>query len=108
MAVLKNLSLAFWRSSIPIKKKYVKANDGTFMTKELCKAMMDRSMFRNRYNKYKTVDNNKWRNRSAKILREIKHNFYNNLDLFTDTVKVCQSVILKEKGEYVNEGYVND
>ena len=40
---------------IPIKKKYMRANDGAFMNKELRKAVMHRSKLRNRYNKNKTV-----------------------------------------------------
>ena len=42
---------------IPIKKKYLRANDGAFMAKELRKAIMHRSKLRNRYNKKQTVDN---------------------------------------------------
>ena len=38
---------------LPIKKKYVRENDGAFMTKELRKATIHRSKLRNRYNKTK-------------------------------------------------------
>ena len=38
---------------LPIKKKYVRANDGAFRTKELRKAIMHRSKLRNRYKKTK-------------------------------------------------------
>ena len=35
----------------PIKKKYIRANDGPFMTKALWKAIYTRISLRNRYNK---------------------------------------------------------
>ena len=41
----------------PIKKKYIRANDGKFMTKELRKAIMHRSKLKNKYNKNRTDDN---------------------------------------------------
>ena len=41
----------------PIKKKYTRANDGPFMTKEQRKAIMHRSKLKNKYNKNKTNEN---------------------------------------------------
>ena len=41
----------------PIKRKYVRANDGPFVTKALKKAIMLRSKLRNRYNKIRTEEN---------------------------------------------------
>ena len=38
----------------PLKQKYLRANQGPFMTKELQKAIMRRSKLRNRLNKVKT------------------------------------------------------
>ena len=38
----------------PCKKKYVRANDGPFMTKDLRKANMKRTRLKNRFNKNKT------------------------------------------------------
>ena len=95
-------------------KKYVRANDGAFMNKELRKAIMHRSKLRNRYNKNKTVENfnayKTQRNRCVNILRKTKRDYYRNLDLkdFTDsrkflktvkpvvtgTIQVCQSINL--------------
>jgi len=108
---------------IPIKKKYVRANDGAFINKELSKAIMHCSKLRNRYNKNKTVENfNAYkanRNRCVNILRKTKHDYYRDLDLkdftdsrkfwktvkpvFTDTVQVCQSMNLIESDEFVSE-----
>ena len=60
----------------PIKKKYVRANDGPFMTKALRKAIHTRTNLRNRYNKNKSQENcnafKKQRNRCVKILRQAK------------------------------------
>ena len=41
----------------PLKKKYLRANDGPFMTKALQEAMMHRKKIRNRYTKSRTDDN---------------------------------------------------
>ena len=40
-----------------IKRKYVRAKDGPFITQELCKAIMHRSKLKNRitYNSYKQL-----------------------------------------------------
>ena len=37
----------------PIKQKFIRANDGPFMTKALRKAIMNRTRLRNKYNKKK-------------------------------------------------------
>ena len=41
----------------PLKKKYLRANDGPFMTKASRKAMMHRKKLRNRYIRSRTEDN---------------------------------------------------
>ena len=43
----------------PVKQKYVRANEGPFMTKALSKAIMNRTHLRNRYNKDRTDENKK-------------------------------------------------
>ena len=107
----------------PIKKKYLRANDGPFMSKELRKKMMHRKIFLNKYNEDKTDENlaayKRQRNKCVKILRKAKYNYYQNLDLknltdnrkfwktikpvFTDKVQVSQSIILIENGEMVTD-----
>ena len=58
-----------------MKKKYLRANQGEFMTKELNKATMTRSILRNKYLKEKSADSkiahDKQRNYCANILRRI-------------------------------------
>ena len=41
----------------PIKKKYARSNQMSFMTKDLSKEMMTRSRLRNKYLKDKTEEN---------------------------------------------------
>ena len=68
----------------PCKKKYVRANDGPFMTKELRKAIMKRSRLKNKFNKCKTNENwiafKKQRNFCVKLLRQSKKSYYSKLD----------------------------
>ena len=49
-----NISLKVLERHAPLKQKYLRANHGPFMTKELQKAIMHRSKLRNRLNKLKT------------------------------------------------------
>ena len=77
----------------PLKTKYLRANDGPFMTKALRKAMMHREKLRNRCIKSRTEKNlkacKKQRNVCVKLLRGTKSDYYRNLDLgdFTDNCK---------------------
>ena len=82
----------------PIKKKYLRANDGPFMTRELRKEMMHRTRFLNKYNKDKTNENfeayKRQRNKCVKMLRKAKFNYYKDLDLnnLTDNRKFWKIV----------------
>ena len=84
----------------PIKKKYLRANDGPFMTKALRKAMMHRKKLRNRYIKSRTDENLKafktQRNFCVKLLRRAKSDYYRNLDLgdLSDNRKLWKTVKL--------------
>ena len=44
---------------VPIKKKYIRANEAPFMSKELHKAIMKRSRLRNIFLKHRTDTNKK-------------------------------------------------
>ena len=63
----------------PLEKKSVRANDGSFMTKALRKAIMLRTRLRNMHNKCKTQE--KWNafkkqcNKCVKILRKLERYF---------------------------------
>ena len=69
----------------PIKKKYLRANDGPFMTRKLRKEMMHRTRLLNKYKKEKTNENleayKRQRNKCVKMLRKAKFNYFKNLDL---------------------------
>ena len=68
----------------PIKYKYLRANDGPFMTKELRKEVMLRSKLKNIYNKDKSAASNraykKQRNICTKLFRKAKKDFYGKLN----------------------------
>ena len=107
----------------PIKKKYIRANDGKFMTKELKKAIMHRSKLKNKFNRNSTDDNwNKYkqqRNKCVAMLRRTKLHYYKHLDthdladnrtfwktiklVFTDKIQISQPISLLEKGEIIND-----
>ena len=107
----------------PIKKKYILANDGKFMTKELKKAIMHRSKLKNKFNRNRTDDNwNKYkqqRNKCVAMLRRTKLHYYKHLDthdladnrtfwktikpVFTDKIQISQPISLLEKGEIIND-----
>ena len=106
---------------VPLKQKYLRANDAPFMTKTLRKAIMLRSQLRNRLNRHKTSENwnalKKQRNRFVKILRQAKTSYYGNLDinfvtgnkkfwktvkpLFTDKVQTSSSITLIENEKFI-------
>ena len=106
----------------PIKRKYVRANDGPFVTKAQRKAIMLPSKLRNRYNKNRTEENErafkKQRNWCVKLLRKTKCKYYQNLDLknlsdnrkFWKTVKpilsgkvqTSSSVTLAEGSQFIS------
>ena len=81
----------------PLKTKYVRANDGRFVTKALRKAIMLRTHLRNIYNKERTPGNwnafKKQRNKCVKTLRQAKRDYYGNLDVksITDNRKLKKS-----------------
>ena len=65
----------------PIKFKYIRGNDSPFMTKELRKAIMQRSKLRNRLNKLNTIEaSDNCRNYCTSLLRKTKKSFFKNLN----------------------------
>ena len=69
----------------PIKRKYACANAAPFMTKELHKAIMERSRLRNKFLKTKSITDvknyNVQYNYCKKLLRSTKKSFFNELDI---------------------------
>ena len=82
----------------PQKKRFVRANNSPFMTKELYNAIMVRSRLRNKFLKFKTLEyRNAYRiqrNHCVSLLRATKKSFYENLDpnLVTDNRKFWKQV----------------
>ena len=74
----------------PIKRKYIRANEAPFMTKDLHKAIMKRSKLRNKFLKSRNLSDRKnytsQRNLCKKLLKNTKRTYFNNLDIrkFTD------------------------
>ena len=83
---------------LPLKHKYVRANDSPFMNKELRKAVMLRSKLRNKFNKHKTdsakVAYKKQRNICTNLFRKAKSDYYSNLNpcSITDNKKFWKTV----------------
>ena len=83
-----------------LKKKYLRANDGPSMTRELRKAIMKRSNLKNKFNKIRT--NESWaaykrqRNLCVGVLRQNKKSYYARLDRKTvsDNKKFWKTVKL--------------
>jgi hypothetical protein len=74
----------------PLKKRYVRSNQGAFMNKALHKAVMERSRLRNKYMKFRSDSNkynyNRQRNYCVNLFRRAKRDFYNNnIDMRTIT-----------------------
>ena len=82
----------------PLKYKYVRANGGPFMNKELRKAVMLRSKFRNKFNRNKSVSTKvaykKQRNLCTNLFRKAKLHYYSNLNpsSITDNKKFWKTV----------------
>ena len=94
----KAVVMAVLNEHAPVKKKYIRANDGPFMTKALRKENMHRTRLRNKYNNDSTEENlkafKKQRNKCVKLLRRAKFDYYENIDLgkLTDNHKFWKTV----------------
>ena len=112
MRTFKEIVFNIFNKYAPIKKKYVRANEAPFVTKELHKAIMKRSRLRNKFLKDRTENNQKnfklQRNFCKKLLRTTKKLYYSNLDIkkITDnkTSKTIIPFFTKRplKGEKIN------
>ena len=107
----------------PLKQKYLRANHGPFVTKELRKACMLRSRLRNKFTKTKTKSDElaykKQRNICTHLCRKAKKDYYGNLKtssivdnkkfwktvkpLFSDKVLTVESITIIENDEMYDE-----
>ena len=69
----------------PIKRKYIRANESPFMTKDLHKAIMKRSKLRNDFLKSRNLSDRKYytsqRNLCKKLLKNTNRTYFNKLDI---------------------------
>ena len=82
----------------PLKKKVLRANDKPYMTKVLRKAIMRRSVLKNKYYSNKSPDSEifykKQNNYTNRLLKKEKKKYFKNLDVksFTDNKKFWNTV----------------
>ena len=69
----------------PMKEKVIRGDKAPFMNRTLSKAFMERSRLKNKYNNFPSVENEvsykKQRNLCTNLLKKVKKNYYNNLDI---------------------------
>ena len=93
-----NIFIEILNKHAPIEKKYLRANQGEFMSKELNKAIMTRSRLRNKYLKEKSADSkiayDKQRNYCVNLLRRTKKKYFANINIssITDNKKFWKNV----------------
>ena len=84
----------------PLKRKYLKANNWNFITKELSKAIMQRSKLCNLYLEVRSAENRfrykKQRNICVSLLKKAKRRHYEDLSIavVTDNKKFWEIVII--------------
>ena len=68
----------------PSKRKYLRSNQSPFMNKDISKAIMNRTRFRNRFLKRRSIEDkaayNKQRNYSVSLVQKTYTDYYNDLD----------------------------
>ena len=107
----------------PMKKKYLRANHATFMTKEVRKAIIKRSKLRNKFlqdkNEKSRNDYRKQRNLCVALVRRAKQQYFSSLDLnliadnkkfwktikplFSEKISQKDIISLTEDGKIINE-----
>ena len=104
-----------------MKRKYVRANEAPFMTKELHKAIMKRSRLRNKFLKNKNeINRNNYkvqRNYCEKLIKTTKKQYFNNLNTskVTDNRTFWKTVVLlftnkpsRSEKVIINKNITND
>ena len=93
-----NIFIEILNKHAPMKQKYLRANQGRFMTKDLHKAIMKRSRLRNKFLRDRTdisrEEYKKQKNLCVSLLKKAKKGHFANLDLksVTDNKKFWQTV----------------
>ena len=117
-----NIFIEILNKHAPMKIKYLRANQGKFMTKDLLKAIMKRSRLRNKFLRDRTEmsrkEYKKQRNFCVNLLKKAKKDHFANLDvnsvldnrkfwqnvkpLFSNKVKAKTIIKLIENGETID------
>ena len=93
-----NIFIEILNKHAPIKKKYLRANQGEFMSKKPDKAIMTRSRLRNKFLKEKSADSkiayDKQRSCCVNLLRRTKKKYFTNINIssITDNKKFWKTV----------------
>ena len=96
--IFENLFIELLNKHVPLKEKFIRANNSPFMNKTLSKAFMTRSRLRNKFLKNPISANEltykRFRNFCTRLVRKEKKAFYSNLDpkLLTDNKKFWKTV----------------
>ena len=106
-----NIFVKTLNNHAPLKKKIMRFNDNPFMTKTLRKAIMQRSKFKNSYNKERTISSwekyKRQRNYCVNLLRRSKKNYFKNLNVknLTDNRKFWKTIkpFFSKKGANSNK-----
>ena len=105
------------------EKKYLRANEVPFMTKELHDVIMKRSRYRNKFLKDKSQTSREnykiQRNLCKKLLRKTKKSYFESLNtkklmdnrsfgktvvpLFTNKASIGEKIILKEAEKHISD-----
>ena len=84
LGLFKESIFSIFNKHAPIKKKYLRANEAPFMTKELHNAIMKRSRYRNKFLKDKSQTSREnykiQRNLCKKLLRKTKKSYFESLN----------------------------
>ena len=93
-----NIFIDILNKHAPMKQKYLRTNQGRFMTKHLHKTIMKRSRFRNKFLRDRTdisrEEHKKQRNLCVSLFKKAKKDHFANLDTksVTDNKKFWQTV----------------
>ena len=96
--IFKNLFIELLNKHVPLKVKFIRANNFPFMNKTLSKAFMTRSRLRNKFLKNPISANEltykRYRNFCTRLVRKEKKTYYSTLDpkLITDNKKFWKTV----------------
>ena len=123
LGLFKESIFCIFNKHAPIRKKYLRANEAPFMTKELHNAIMKRSRYRNKFLKDKSQTSREnykiQRNLCKKLLRKTKKSYFESLNtkkitdnrtfwktvvpLFTNKASRGEKIILNKAQKHISD-----